>query len=30
MHGSSFTGDTVAAIDALADRFDARLRAALE
>lgn len=30
MHGSSFTGDTVAAIHALADRFDARLRAALE
>ena len=29
MHGSSFTGDTVAAINALADRFDARLRAAL-
>src|SRR5262245_54465455 len=30
MHGSSFTGDTVAAINALADRFDARLRAALK
>jgi flavorubredoxin len=30
MHGSSFTGDTVAAINALAGRFDARLRAALK
>jgi flavorubredoxin len=30
MHGPSFTGDTVAAINALADRFDARLRAALK
>jgi len=30
MHGSSFSGDTVAAINALADRYDARLRAALK
>jgi flavorubredoxin len=30
MHGSSFAGDTVAAINALADRFDVRLRAALK
>jgi flavorubredoxin len=30
MHGSSFAGDTEAAINALADRFDARLRAALK
>jgi glyoxylase-like metal-dependent hydrolase (beta-lactamase superfamily II) len=29
MHGSSFRGDTVGAIGALADRFEARLRAAM-
>jgi hypothetical protein len=29
MHGSAFTGDTVAAIGALADRFEARLQAAM-
>jgi flavorubredoxin len=29
MHGSSFRGDTVGALEALADRFDARLRAAM-
>jgi flavorubredoxin len=29
MHGSSFTGDAAGALHALADRFDARLRAAL-
>jgi len=30
MHGSSFAGDTAGALRALADRFDARLRAALK
>jgi hypothetical protein len=30
MHGSSFTGDASSALHALADRFDARLRAALK
>jgi flavorubredoxin len=30
MHGSAFRGDTVGAIGALADRFEARLRAAME
>jgi flavorubredoxin len=29
MHGSSYTGDTLGALGALADRFEARLRAAL-
>jgi flavorubredoxin len=29
MHGSSYTGDTVGALGALADRFEARLRAAI-
>ena len=30
MHGSSFRGDTLGALGALADRFEARLRAAME
>jgi hypothetical protein len=29
MHGSSFRGDTVGALGALADRFEARLRSAM-
>ena len=29
MHGSAFQGDTVGALDALADRFEARLQAAM-
>jgi flavorubredoxin len=29
MHGSSFQGDTVGALDVLADRFEARLQAAM-